>query len=72
MTIITDTASILDKARSGRRVALTSLHSRLGHADKVVSIFDNAFMARTTEPDPHDLHATTHRPVLVLAEYAAA
>ena len=50
MTTITETTPIIEKARAGRRAALTSLHARLGHTDKVVSIFDNAFPQRQAEP----------------------
>lgn len=73
MTIITETTSILDKARAGRRAALTSLHSRLGHTDKVVSIFDNAFPIRAAEPEFHSVRsAPLRRPVLARAEQVAA
>jgi hypothetical protein len=73
MTIITEATPILDKARAGRRAALTSLHARLGHTDKVVSIFDNAFPIRAAEPTFHSVRAHAHRrPTLVLTERAAA
>ncbi len=73
MTIVTETTPILEKARAGRRAALTSLHSRLGHTDKVVSIFANAFPQRLAEPEFHSVRtASVRRPVLVLTERVAA
>ena len=73
MTIITETTSILEKARAGRRAALTSLHARLGYTDKVVSIFDNAFPQRLAEPEFHSVRAVrVRRPALVLTERVAA
>ncbi len=73
MTIITETTAIVEKARAGRRAALTSLHSRLGHTDKVVSIFDNAFPLRLAEPEFHSVRtAPPRRPVPVMADRAAA
>lgn len=73
MTIITETTSITDKARAGRRAALTSLHARLGHSDKVISIFDNAFPLRQAVPEFHSIRSTPlRRPVLSLTEKVAA
>ena len=73
MTIITEATSIVENARAGRRAALTSLHSRLGHTDKVVSIFDNAFPQRLAEPEFRSIRsAPLRRPVLVLTERVAA
>jgi len=73
MTPITDTTPILEKARAGRRAALTSLHTHIGHTDKVVSIFDNAFPLRQAEPEFHSTRTTRRRrPVLVLSERVAA
>ena len=51
MTNFIEHTALIEKARAGRRAALTSLHSRLGHTDKVVSIFDNAFPPRIAEPE---------------------
>ena len=72
MTMIAETTSILEKARAGRRAALTSLHSRLGHTDKVVSIFDNAFPVRVAEPEFHSIRTRARRRVLTPAEQVAA
>lgn len=73
MTIATDTTSFIEKARAGRRAALTSLHSRLGHPDKVVSIFDNAFPPRLGEPEFHSVRAEPlRRPATMKAGLAAA
>jgi len=73
MTSIAETASITDKARAGRRAALTSLHARLGHTDKVVSIFDNAFPQRLAEPEFRSVRlGRVRRPALVLTERVAA
>ena len=73
MTIITETTPIIEKARAGRRAALTSLHARLGHTDKVVSIFDNAFPQRQAEPEFHSIRAgRVRRSTLVLTEQVAA
>ena len=73
MTTITEHTTLAETARAGRRAALTSLHSRLGHTDKVVSIFDNAFPVRAAEPEFRSIRtAHTRRPVLVSADRAAA
>ncbi len=73
MTTITETSTILEKARAGRRAALTSLHARLGHTDKVVSIFNNAFPMREPEPETDVIRlAPRRRPVLVLNKRTAA
>lgn len=72
MTFLTETNPILEKARAGRRVALSSLHARQGDAEKVVSIFDNEFFQRAIDPDLHAVHAQTGRPVLMMADYKAA
>lgn len=77
MTTITENTPIIEKIRAGRRAALSSLHARLGHTDKVVSIFDNAFPPRVSEPEFHSVRA--HQPVarlrrstLALADSVAA
>ncbi|PIE08408.1 MAG: hypothetical protein CSA74_02900 [Rhodobacterales bacterium] len=73
MTTINETVTILEKARAGRRAALSSLHARLGHTDKVVSIFNNAFPLREAEPEPHAAcTAVYNRPVLLLNRRKAA
>jgi len=73
MTTITEATPIIDKARAGRRAALTSLHARLGHTDKVVSIFNNAFPLRQAELEFHSVRARhVRRPTLVLTDRVAA
>lgn len=73
MTTAIDTTCFIEKARAGRRAALTSLHSRLGHPDKVVSIFDNAFPPRLGEPEFHSVRvAMRRRPASMSADLAAA
>ncbi|MCB1329110.1 MAG: hypothetical protein KDK28_06520 [Maritimibacter sp.] len=73
MTDFTATATLLEKARAGRRAALTSLHSRLGHTDKVVSIFDNAFPQRIAEPQFRSVRIVAgHRPASLDLGLAAA
>ena len=73
MTIATNSIALVEKARAGRRAALTSLHSRLGHTDKVVSIFDNAFPQRISEPEFHSVRtAPLRRPAPLKASLAAA
>ncbi len=73
MTIITEATPIIEKARAGRRAALSSLQVRLGHTDKVVSIFDNAFPQRVAEPQFQSVRVgRVRRPKLVLKERAAA
>lgn len=73
MTAITEHTTIAEKARAGRRAALTSLHSRLGHTEKVISIFDNAFPIRAAEPEFRTTRTTPlRRPVLATAGLAAA
>lgn len=73
MTIATEPTAFIEKARAGRRAALTSLHSRLGHTDKVISIFDNAFPPRLTEAEFHSIRvAPLRRPASLKAGLAAA
>ena len=73
MTIITESTTIIEMARAGRRAALTSLHARLGHTDKVVSIFDNAFPLRQAEPEFQSVRiGRVRHPVLVLTDRVAA
>ena len=73
MTPIIEPTALIETARAGRRAALTSLHSRLGHPDKVVSIFDNAFPQRLAEPEFHSVRtAARRRPVVMSANRAAA
>ncbi|MCB1348764.1 MAG: hypothetical protein R3D80_11800 [Paracoccaceae bacterium] len=72
MTNFIEHTALIEKARAGRRAALTSLHSRLGHTDKVVSIFDNAFPPRLAEPEFHSVRALTARRVLHASAHLAA
>jgi len=73
MTFAIEPPALAEKARAGRRAALTSLHSRLGHPDKVVSIFDNAFPPRQSVPEFHSVRVTSlRRPAPVKAALAAA
>lgn len=77
MTTITENTPIIEKIRAGRRAALSSLHVRLGHTDKVVSIFDNAFPPRVSEPEfrsvrTHQPVARVRRPALVQTDNVAA
>ncbi|MCB1338175.1 MAG: hypothetical protein KDK10_12235 [Maritimibacter sp.] len=75
MTKITDSTPILDKVRAGRRAALASLHTRLGHSDKIVSIFENTFPPRQAVAEFHSVRSHTaarRQPVLVLTNPLAA
>jgi len=73
MTISTEANVFIEKARAGRRAALTSLHSRLGQTDKVISIFDNAFPPHLGEPEINTARsAPLRRPTPLKAGLAAA
>ncbi len=75
MTTITDSTPIIDKVRAGRRAALASLHTRLGHSDKIVSIFENTFPARQAVAEFHSVRnrpAAHRQPALVLKNPIAA
>ena len=72
MTTITEPTAIVETARAGRRAALTSLHSRLGHTTKVVSIFDNAFPQRLAEPEFQPVRTAARRPRMMLSDRVAA
>lgn len=76
MTTITDTTPIIDKIRAGRRAALASLHTRLGHSDKIVSIFENTFPPRQAVAEFHTVRTSpvtsVRQPVLILTEPVAA
>lgn len=70
--------SLADKARAGRRAALSALNARLGTTDRVVSIFENTLPRRRAVPEFHSVRhpgvmpAAAPLPILVLDEQVAA
>jgi len=71
-------SSLADKARAGRRAALSALNARLGTTDRVVSIFEGTLPRRRAVPEFHSVRhpgatpATAPLPILVLNEPVAA
>lgn len=47
--------SLADKARAGRRAALSALNARLATDDRVVSIFEGSFPRRGAVPQFHSV-----------------
>jgi len=70
--------SLTDKARAGRRAALSALNARLGTTDRVVSIFEGTLPRRRAIPQFHSVRhpgaapAAAPLPILVLDQRVAA